>query len=217
MHEISHGLQTPLTIMKGELYFLRKEGYETDKIDTIDSSINRISYFINKMLALYRLETAPKTKYRNVDLRLMLESVLFSFSENLNKHNFTYELLAKKSVTVKGGADALDEVVSNLVNNAIKYSKTDQSNHLQLELATDKNNAYIKVKDGGIGITKEHLPKLFTKFYRVKDDKTKNITGTGLGLVITKKIAEQHGGNISVESEFGVGTTFVITLPLSKK
>jgi signal transduction histidine kinase len=70
---------------------------------------------------------------------------------------------------------------------------------------------------GGIGITKEHLPKLFTKFYRVKDDKTKNITGTGLGLVITKKIAEQHGGNISVESEFGVGTTFVITLPLSKK
>jgi signal transduction histidine kinase len=149
MHEISHGLQTPLTIMKGELYFLRKEGYETDKIDTIDSSINRISYFINKMLALYRLETAPKTKYRNVDLRLMLESVLFSFSENLNKHNFTYELLAKKSVTVKGGADALDEVVSNLVNNAIKYSKTDQSNHLQLELATDKNNAYIKVKDGG--------------------------------------------------------------------
>jgi signal transduction histidine kinase len=193
MHEISHGLQTPLTIMKGELFFLRKQGYETGKIDTIDSSINRISYFINKLLALYRLETAPKTVRRKVGLKVMLESILLSFSESLNENNFFYELKAEKEVVVMGDGDAIEEVVSNLVNNAIKYSKKGESNKLSLLLTSDKKSAHIKVSDSGIGVSEEHLSKLFTKFYRVKSDQAKHVSGTGLGLVICKKIIEQHG------------------------
>ena len=213
MHEISHGLQTPLTIMKGELYLLKKQGYETDKIDSIDGSINRISYFINKLLALYRLETAPAIKPKKVALKVMLSSIVFSFAELFQKNNFTYTLDAEKEVLVTGDADALDEVVSNLINNAIKYSKPGVPNHLAISLKADKNQVIIKLSDTGIGVSKENISKLFTKFYRVRGAETKNVQGTGLGLAICHKVIERHGGSIEVESELGVGTTFIIRLP----
>lgn len=215
MHELSHGLQTPLTIMKGELYFLRKQGYETAKIDAIDSSINRISYFINKMLSLYRLDSSVVTS-RKIGLKTMLESVALGFAEQFAKHQFTYEVVASKEVVIMGDGDALEEVISNLVSNAIKYSKPDTQNKLTLGLASTNNEAIITVSDTGLGIPKDSQDKLFTKFYRVRGEDTRNIEGTGLGLVIAKKVVERHGGTIKVESEHGVGTTFIITLPKSQ-
>lgn len=213
MHEISHGLQTPLTIMKGELYFLRKQGYESGKIDVIDDSINRISTFINKLLGLYRLETTKKVKVKTVELRDLLMKVGDGLGGLMQERNIAYEILAPKAVKIKGDLDGLEEVFSNLIHNAIKYAKPIGETKILISLESDKDKVTVSVTDTGIGIPKNELNKLFTKFYRVRGESTRHVSGTGLGLVITKKIVERHGGTIKVESEFGSGTTFIVTLP----
>lgn len=213
MHEISHGLQTPLTIMKGQLYFLRKQGYEADKIDTIDGSINRISLFINKLLGLYRLETAEPVKFKSVELRGLLIRIADELSGLMTERGVTYNLEFKKPVRISGDAEGLEEVFSNLIHNAIKYSKPEGGTKISVSIKTNKDSVVIKISDTGIGIPKEEVGNLFTKFYRVRNSSTKHVSGTGLGLVIAKKIVERHRGEMAVESEFGSGTIFTVRLP----
>ncbi len=212
MHEISHGLQTPLTIMKGELYFLRKQGYETEKIDIIDNSINRISVFINKLLGLYRLETAPSAKLQNVELRTSLQRVGEGLAGMMQERGIQFVLQAPKEIKIKGDNEGLEEVFSNLVHNAIKYAKP-EGGTITVSLQGVPLGVEVRVMDTGIGIPNDGIEKLFTKFYRVRNESTRHVSGTGLGLVITKKIIERHGGSIRVESELGVGTTFIVSLP----
>ena len=91
--------------------------------------------------------------------------------------------------------------------------RADGPRGISMTLSSDGNNAVITLHDDGIGIKQEYLPSLFKKFYRIKEAETKGISGTGLGLVICKKIVDKHNGTIVVKSTFGKGTTFIITLP----
>ncbi|MCF7815850.1 MAG: GHKL domain-containing protein [Candidatus Pacebacteria bacterium] len=213
MLEISHGLQTPLTIMKGELFFLRKQGYETSKIDVLDTSINRISVFIKKLLGLYRLEASSHAETHDVELQSLLKEVVASFSGEVAEGKIEIVVSKAEKVIVQGVPDELEEVISNLLSNAIKYSEKGKKNIIKISLLDTKEFAQIMISDTGIGVHKEYLKNLFKKFYRVKDEKSKGIHGTGLGLVICKKIIDMHGGKISVKSVYGDGTTFTIMLP----
>lgn len=107
----------------------------------------------------------------------------------------------------------LKQIFINLINNAIVY--TPAGGVVSVELLEDKYNAYIKVSDTGIGISKEEIPRIFERFYRVDKARSRNTGGTGLGLSIVKHLVEAHQGTITVDSEVGEGTTFTVVLPKS--
>jgi signal transduction histidine kinase len=217
MLEISHGLQTPLTIMKGELFFLRKQGYDTEKIDTIDASIDRISAFIYRFLSLSKLETAQENKKDHLDLGQTLQGVASFFKQEVKEKNIQLKTELSEDIKIEGNKEEIEELISNLISNSIKYTSKERPQIIEISLVESKNDAIVTIKDTGIGIKEENIQNLFKKFYRIKEQETKGIPGTGLGLVICKKIVDIHGGTITVTSVFGEGTTFSITLPKKQK
>ena len=216
MLEISHGLQTPLTIMKGELFFLKKQGYETEKIEAIDTSIDRISFFITKLLSVYRLESAVLTEPVSFNLSTLLTRLVTSFRESVKGSAQVIAVEVEEDVYVVGDEHTIEEACANLIGNAMKYTHPERINTITVTLCREGNTAHLCVRDTGIGIRSEHIPHLFTKFYRVKEHETKHIQGTGLGLAVVKKIVTMHGGAVSLTSEYGVGTTIQIILPLTR-
>jgi two-component system phosphate regulon sensor histidine kinase PhoR len=113
---------------------------------------------------------------------------------------------------VMGNRQNIEEVFSNLISNAIKYSP--DGGRISITTGTEKKYIRIDVRDTGLGIPSNQINRIFDRFYRVKDDQTRMITGTGLGLAIVKNIVEAHNGIISVESEPGRGSTFFVYLPI---
>ena len=108
-------------------------------------------------------------------------------------------------------------VIFNLLDNAVKYSKPNEDLTLTLKTWNEKEWLYISVEDNGIGIKKEHLKKIFDRFHRVPTGNVHNVKGFGLGLAYVKKIVEKHKGHIHAESEINVGTKFIISIPTLKK
>jgi two-component system sensor histidine kinase SenX3 len=119
----------------------------------------------------------------------------------------------EKRVPVRMDADRVKTIVSNLIANAIKYSP--DGGRVEVELTARGGIARVSVKDKGVGIAKEDLPVLFTRFGRISTPQTNHLPGTGLGLYLGRQLARLHGGEITVESEPGQGSTFTLHLPLS--
>jgi len=109
----------------------------------------------------------------------------------------------------------MEEVLSNLITNAINY--TPENGRVVLSAESNDDFVVMKVSDTGYGIASEDLDKIFTRFYRAKNEKTRFVIGTGLGLPIVKKIVESHHGRIEVESEVGKGSTFSVYIPVARK
>lgn len=217
MLEISHGLQTPLTIMKGELSLLRKKGYETNTIDTMDSSIDRISAFIYKLLGMYRRETTGSHEYTRVELGELIKASARSFNDHAQTKNARITLDIDDEAFVRGDRDELEEVFTNLISNAIKYSDPQKPNNILITCRTEGETVVATITDTGIGIREENIPQLFSKFYRIKDTRAKGVQGTGLGLAVVKQIVEKHGGTVSVTSIYGEGITCTVVLPRNDK
>ena len=124
--------------------------------------------------------------------------------------------LKAEECTVYGDEIHLTNVVFNLLDNAMKYRRDDTPLQLNISTENDGSRIVIKVKDNGIGIKREDLHKIFERFYRVHTGNHHDVKGFGLGLAYVKQIVSLHDGNIHAESQFGHGTTFVITLPIIK-
>jgi signal transduction histidine kinase len=118
-------------------------------------------------------------------------------------------------ISAKADSRKLSIVVSNLLDNAIKYNRSGGKVTVKIEKAENKPETLISIRDTGIGIPEEAMEKLFTKFYRAPNAMEAKSKGSGFGLYIVKQIVEKHGGKIWVESQLGKGTTFYFTLPLS--
>ncbi|MEE9591839.1 MAG: ATP-binding protein, partial [Thermodesulfobacteriota bacterium] len=114
-----------------------------------------------------------------------------------------------------GDTVALGQLIFNLIDNALKYTQIGGS--VELSLDTDGESAIIKVADTGVGVSKEDMPYILDRFYRVDKARTRGAGGAGLGLSICKGIVDAHGGRIEVESELGKGSTFIVYLPLARK
>jgi len=145
----------------------------------------------------------------------LTEAVVVELKEQAAaKHQTLDVAIASALPTIAGDPVRLKQALSNLVDNAIKY--TSEAGHIWVRLARRDDRIVFEVQDTGYGIPKTSQAKLFQRFYRAKAPGTENIDGTGLGLSLVKLVVEQHGGRVSVESEVGHGSTFRVELPVGK-
>ena len=216
---VSHELKTPLTSIKGFSETLKiVEDKETrDKfLDIINIEAERLSRLINDILTLSELENKDLKESESPEKININESVyeVYSITKQVAKNkniNVSYEPLDKE-IFILGDRDKFKQMLINIVDNAIKYTNNEGSVYISLRI--NGNNLIISVKDTGIGIPKEHIPRLFERFYRVDKGRSRDSGGTGLGLAIVKHILVLFQGKIKVNSEINKGTIFTITLPL---
>ena len=212
----SHELKTPITVMQGFAEVLmNKEGMDdTSKkqLGRIYKECLRLGSLISDMLMLSKIESgdAPIRALSEVALEDIAKEVLDGLSEKAQSRNITANIVGSAKLTAD--QTMIFELVENLVSNAIKYNKDGGS--VTVSITETDTGVCLKVEDTGIGIEKEHLPRLCERFYRVDKSHSKRIGGTGLGLAIVKHICAISDAELSIESEFGVGTT--VTVVFSK-
>jgi two-component system sensor histidine kinase/response regulator len=153
-------------------------------------------------------------RFENVSLPDMIQGLAGFMANVAEKKTVTIHVARPPGLpAIRGDRQSLEQVFTNLLSNAINYNRPGGS--VSVDFKDDGERMCVEVSDTGIGIEKEHIPRLFQEFYRVKQKDGEKTVGTGLGLAIAKKIIEAHGGSIAVESVPGQGTTFTVILPKS--
>ena len=211
---VSHELRTPLTAIKGFAETLRKEVDTTPGkkyVEIIERNTNRLINIVNDLLLLSRLEEKPALELEDIDLRDFLENVIKIFDQRLKDKRLSLVVDLKENLpTIKADSFKLEQMMVNLLDNAIKY--TDHG-EIAISAGVQENRVRIQVRDTGIGIPKENIPRIFERFYVVDKSRSRKSGGTGLGLSIVKHIVFLHQGTIGIESIPGEGTTVTVTLP----
>jgi len=226
---VSHELRTPLTSIKGFISTLLSddEGFYDEAIKRefygiIDTECDRLTRLIQDLLDVSRIEQghAMQMYWADVDVVMMTEKVLTAQRAYAKDHTLSHDF-PPEFPYIEADPDKLDQILTNLVNNAIKYSP--HGGNVQVigrvvgNLSVDGTHAQtisLSITDEGMGIAKEHLPKLFERFYRVDNRDSREIGGTGIGLALVEAIVRAHKGTITVDSELGKGTTFTVILPI---
>ncbi|GAB4217103.1 MAG: hypothetical protein OHK0022_59000 [Roseiflexaceae bacterium] len=216
----SHELKTPLTslLMQTQLVQRRalREGSLSERdqraLQMITGQVHRLDRMINAMLDISRLELGQLSIVSTpVDLDSLAQRVISEIQPTTEQHMISYH--GPAGALVVGGDDLrLEQVLQNLIQNAIKYSP--DGGEISVRVDGDSRVARISVSDSGIGIPTEALSQLFTRFYRAANADPRQISGMGIGLYVVKEIVTLHGGTISVSSNEGEGSTFTIELPL---
>ncbi len=219
MIDISHNLQTPLAIIRGELEMLGESGKDEIKVSGAKDSLDRVSGFIRQLLHLARLEhSLYDVDLRELDLSALVREQADYFEVMAAESGVRIETDIKGGCRVLGNKRLLHELFINLVTNAMTYRSPKREPLIRISLSCKDKKVAVSVTDNGVGIAEKDLPEIFTRFYRVpQPDAEKPKEGTGLGLAIVKNIVERHGGTIRVESVVDTGTTFFFTLPCGKK
>jgi len=218
---ISHELKTPLAAIRGLVETLIDDADmdpETHQrfIEKIHDQSMRLSSLVSDLLTLSRLESDQGgIQFEGVDVR---EAVAESYRAQVHvAESKKVEMAARVAdspVLVEGDGEALRELVDNLLSNAIKF--TPAGGRVDLRLGVEGPNAVLTVEDTGIGIAPEDQGRIFERFYRVDKARSRQLGGTGLGLSIVKHVALAHGGNVSLKSAPGRGSTFRVQIPLRR-
>ncbi len=218
----SHELRTPLTAIKGFSSTLL-EGLDVDMYSKEDQreflgivvgECDRLRRLIDDLLNTSRIEAGESLKpnYTHVDIRTLLDKVQKVQQQATTKHTVKLEVANELPDSIVGDEDKLDQILTNLLNNAIKYAPN--GGDVTIHAKREGNELVIGVKDQGLGIPKDHLGKVFEKFHRVNNEDNRKIYGTGLGLFLVKHLVEGvHMGKIWCESEVGVGSDFIFRIP----
>lgn len=219
---VSHELKTPITSIKGFVETLLHEQLE-DKdnslrfLGIILRQVNRLDAIIGDLLMLSRLERGSEEQTVQLQCESLAE-VLRAAVEMCEKKaadkSMRLELECPAELQAEINAPLLEQAVTNLIDNAIKYSEAGAA--VRIAAAQEGNEVVIRVQDQGCGIEAVHLPRLFERFYRVDRARSRELGGTGLGLAIVKHIVAAHRGSIRVESAVGRGSTFFVSLPLTR-
>jgi two-component system, OmpR family, sensor kinase len=211
--DASHELRGPLTVIRGNLDLLKRNLSEEDRSESIrvlEAEMTRMTRIVNDLLVLAEVESGQLDQEQTVSLKELLLDAYERALQLAGERQVVIE--RQEDLWVKGDAHRLDQLIGNLVGNAIKY--TPDGGTITLSLYQDGDWARLDVADTGMGIPAEHLPHIFERFYRVDKARSRRSGGSGLGLAIVKGIAEQHGGKVSVTSEPGKGSTFSVWLRL---
>ncbi|MCP3059280.1 PAS domain-containing protein [Myxococcus sp. K38C18041901] len=214
----AHELKTPLTPLKLHLQMMKQQATQghapkAHHVDKALSQVSRLSLLIHDLLDATRIEAGRLELRRGpVELQGLTDEVLAEARPLTGQH--TLELVAPpEPLVVLGDRGRLAQVLSNLLENAFKYSPTGGSVRLKLE--RDGSMAHVSVRDSGIGIPEDQREHLFQRFFRARNAPISGFGGLGLGLYICRDIVERHGGHIWVDTRVGHGSTFHFTLPLA--
>lgn len=220
---VSHELRTPLTSVKSYLEAL-DEGALYDPVapDFIKVSLdetNRMMRMVTDLLHLSRIDnTTSQLDVELINFTAFITFILNRFDKMRSQdEEKKYELVRDypiNSVWIEIDTDKMTQVIDNILNNAIKYSP--DGGKITVSMKTTDDQMILSIKDQGLGIPKQDLPKIFDRFYRVDRARSRAQGGTGLGLAIAKEIIKQHNGFIWAKSEYGKGSTFTIVLPYDK-
>ena len=214
----THELKSPLSAIQGYLEMV-VEKQLGDAQETYDNYIARslertksLLSLVNDLLNISRME-AGKTRreIQKLNIKEEIETCVNSLQEDIDKNGLRVIKNGFNPMYINMDAKEFQRLLNQLVSNAIKYNKENG----EIIITAEKSGHYAKIsiKDTGIGLQKEELSRLFEDFFRAKNEFTRRITGTGLGLTVAKKIVDAYAGEIKVESEFGKGSTFTIYLP----
>jgi len=218
---VSHELRTPLTAIKGFIATLLMDSDDAfppeerrEFYSIIDQETDRLTRLINDLLNIARIEAGESLKpvYKEVDFYKLSQKVVMIQRQATNKHAIVHDVPSDLPKII-ADEDKVDQILTNLLSNAIKYSPNGGEIRVKA-WEEDADHIIFYVSDQGMGIPKQHLTKIFEKFHRVDNTDTRKQYGTGLGLYLVKHLVEViHGGQIWVESEVGVGSTFYVRLP----
>ena len=208
---VSHELKTPLTSIKGFSETLRYvDDSETKNkfLDIIDKESERLTNLINDILILSNIENIHKMESEYFNPGDVIENVLDMVKSQAYKKSIIIKYNDCFNSEILGSKDKFHQLAVNLIENAIKYSN--ENGVVKIDLTLEEQYFVFKVKDNGIGIPKNDIPRIFERFYRV--DKSRSTRGTGLGLAIVKHIVKLFNGEISVKSKVGRGSTFTVKI-----
>ncbi len=211
---VSHELRTPLTAIKGYAETLRKEvdtAPGKKYLEILERNTDRLINIVSDLLLLSSLEEEAALELEEVDLRAFLANVIRIFDQRLKDKRLSMAVDVKENLpTIKADAFKLEQMLVNLLDNAIKY--TDHG-EIAISAGVQENQVRIQLRDTGIGIPKENIPRIFERFYVVDKSRSRKSGGTGLGLSIVKHIVLLHKGTIHIESIPGKGTSVTVILP----
>ncbi len=214
---LAHELKAPLAAIEGYLHIIKDHAAGDDaKVydHMLDRSLIRAEYMrkmIADLLDLTRIESGKKQRELcEVDLVDVARAAIETAAPQAAERKITVELHAKGAAAISADRGEMEIIFNNLVSNAVKYNR--DGGRVDVTISDAADQAVVSVTDTGIGMTQEETERLFAEFVRIKNDKTRNILGSGLGLSIVKKLAHLYGGDVSVKSESDVGSTFTVTL-----
>ncbi len=214
----AHELKTPLTIIKNYAFLLQKNEHIRENVEIMDevtkilAGSNRLSVLVNDLLDVSRIEmNRMKLEMGTHDLReIMINVINQLIPEAQNKKLVLNYQQWSTPIFIKGDKNKLEQIFINLIGNSIKYTL---EGTIIVTHEIEEKSVKTSIKDTGVGIPPEKMNRLFDKFSRIYNDKTKNVPGTGLGLWITKELTEKMGGKIFVESIENTGTQFSVVFP----
>jgi len=214
---VSHELKTPLATVKGYTETLiqgalKDEANAMKFLQVIDRHTERLNQIIQDLLDLSKIESAEyELRLEKVPIAQLVEDLKTTFSKVLEEKKISFETNLQGVDFLWADPSALSQVLSNLLDNAIKYSN--REGKIVLNAETVSKGVRFSVEDDGPGIPPEHLSRIFERFYRVDQSRSRDLGGTGLGLSIVKHLVQLHGGEVKVESQWGRGAKFYFILP----
>lgn len=214
---LSHELKAPINAIEGYLQMVQRKELG-DKVDDYELIIERcikrvkgMRHLIMDLLDLTRVEAGTKTReLKRIDVKEIAKLSIDTLKPYAIQKDIKINLKVAGRVHMKADPKEIEIIFNNLISNAIKYNN--DGGMVDINIHSERKWVTLVVRDTGIGISQNDAKKLFKDFYRIKNPKTKHINGSGLGLSITKKITELYGGEISVDSTEGHGSTFKVTL-----
>lgn len=221
---VNHELRTPLTSIIGYVDLLRRGGYSEEDLrlylEVLERNSQILLSLVESMLSLSKFDNAVgKLPEDPVELYDVIENVIFALKPAISAGNIDIEFLAEEHLSVRGDASQLSQIFINLISNAIKFSHDHGKVEIKLRRTINANGievAEVSIRDHGIGIPRDDLPRIFTRFFRAKNVGSPDYHGTGLGLAIVEKVISHHFGTIHVDSQIGEGSNFIVQLPLFK-
>ncbi|MEZ4858439.1 MAG: ATP-binding protein [Flavobacteriaceae bacterium] len=223
MGNVSHELKTPLFMVQGYILTLL-DGAMKDKsvrkkyLQRANKGVERLIYIVKDLDMITKLEVGDLVLYKeDFNIIELVQNVFDLLEMKAAKKNITltFDIEYADSIMVTADKERIQQVLTNLIENSIKYGKQDGTTEVSIEDLI-KNKVIVRVTDNGEGVEKEHIPRLFERFYRVDKSGSRKVGGSGLGLAIVKHLVDAHNEKIYVESQIGIGSEFSFTLEKSK-
>lgn len=212
LSNISHDIKTPLTVILGYLEIMRINHADDEVLQKVEAKAGQVMNLINQFFTLAKLEAGDMNiEISKININELCRESILSFYDILQRKDFVVDIsIPESDVFVQGEKGAIDRILSNLISNAVRYGS--DGKYIGFTLRESEIHVYIDVIDKGKGIEKEFALNVFERLYTMEDSRNRKIQGNGLGLTIAKNLAKQLGGDIFLDSEPNVKTTFTVKL-----